>query len=306
MEKYFRFFSWLMPVWIILLGTAGFFYPEPFLCLKPCLDLMFFFTMTGIGAVLNVSDFKPILTNPHVVFMGIFAQFLIMPALGFLIGYILNLSVPLKLGLILAGSVPGAMASNVISYLARTDVAYSISITTVATLISPLITPMLIMLYAHTIIAILFMAMLGTLIKIVILPLLIGFLIRHYFEMQIEKFSYVFPAFSTIFIAFICAMVVALNRDYIYELSVLVFVAVVLHNLLGLGFGYTVALCFRFTTKRARTLALEVGMQNAGLGALLALKHFSAQTALVPAVFATWCVITGSLLAERWSKSHSG
>ena len=305
MEKFFRLFSRLMPLWIVLLGTSGFFYPETFLFLKPCLDSMFFFTMIGIGAVLNTSDFKPILKKPHLVFIGIFAQFLIMPALGFLIGYMLNLSVPLKLGLILAGSVPGAMASNVISYLARTDVAYSISITTMATLISPLITPMLILLYAHTIIAIPFMGMLATLIKIVILPLLIGFVIRHYFEMQIEKFSYVFPAFSTIFIAFICAMVVALNRDYIYKLSGLVFVAVVLHNLLGLLFGYTTALCFRFNTKRARTLALEVGMQNAGLGALLALKHFSAQTALVPAVFATWCVITGSLLAERWSKSET-
>ena len=113
-----------------------------------------------------------------------------------------------------------------------------------------------------------------------------------------------FPAFSTVFIALICALVVAINRDYFLGLSLIVFGAVFLQNLFGLTLGYGAGIIYRFDSKRRKTLAIEVGMQNAGLGTLLALKHFSAQSALVPAVFATWCVITASILAERWARGE--
>jgi BASS family bile acid:Na+ symporter len=304
MQKIFESFSRLMPVWVVVLGVAGFFYPGAFLFLRPYLDLMFFFTMIGIGAVLNFSDFKPIFNKPQTVALGLFAQFLIMPALGFAIGKALNLSPSLRLGLVLAGCVPGAMASNVIAYLAKTDVAYSIAITSSATLLSPLLTPALIYFYARTFIDIPFIGMFLTIIKIVILPLITGLILRHFFEKQIRRIQYVFPAFSTLFIAFICAMVVALNRDYFLELTAVIFLAVFIHNFSGLAMGYGAGILFRFSKKRKRTLAIEIGMQNAGLGALLALKHFSSQTALVPAVFATWCVITASILAEIWSQDN--
>jgi len=305
MQKIFESFSRLMPVWVVVLGVAGFFYPGVFLFLRPYLDLMFFFTMIGIGAVLNFSDFKPIFNKPQTVALGLFAQFLIMPALGFVIGKALNLSPSLRLGLVLAGCVPGAMASNVIAYLAKTDVAYSIAITSSATLLSPLLTPVLTYFYARTFIDIPFIGMFLTIIKIVIFPLLTGLILRYFFEKQIRRIQYVFPAFSTVFIACICAMVVALNRDYFLKLTSVIFLAVFIHNFLGLVMGYGAGTLFRFSKKRKRTLAIEIGMQNAGLGALLALKHFSSQTALVPAVFATWCVITASILAEIWSHDNS-
>ena len=301
-KKIFEGFSRLMPFWVILLGVVGFFYPGGFLILRPYLDLMFFFTMVGIGAVLNFSDFRPILKKPYTVGLGIGAQFLIMPALGFMIGEFLDLSTPLKLGLILVGSVPGAMASNVIAYLAKTDVAYSIALTSTATLLSPLLTPALLFFYAHTLLDIPFFKMFLTIIEIVITPLFIGFLLRHFFERQINRFSYISPAFSAAFVALICAMVVAMNRDYFLELTRLVFIAVFLQNSLGMILGYGAAIVYRFDLKRKRTLAIEVGMQNAGLGALLALKHFGSQTALIPAAFATWCVITASILAEIWAQ----
>jgi BASS family bile acid:Na+ symporter len=301
-QEIFEKFSRLMPLWVVVLGVAGFFYPKGFMLLTPYLDLMFFFTMIGIGAVLNFSDFRPILKKPYTVGLGLAAQFLIMPALGFAIGELLNLSVTLKLGLILVGCVPGAMASNVIAYLAKTDVAYSIAITSTATLLSPLLTPALLYLYAHTMLDIQFFKMFLTIIKIVIAPLFIGFLLRHFFERQINRFSYVSPAFSTLFVALICAMVVAMNRDYFLGLTVMVFMAVSMQNLFGMIFGYGAAMLYGFDTKRRRTLAIEVGMQNAGLGALLALKHFGPQAALIPAAFATWCVITASILAEIWSR----
>jgi len=305
MQKIFESFSRLMPVWVVVLGVAGFFYPGAFVVLRPYLDLMFFFTMIGIGAVLNFSDFKPIFNKPQTVALGLFAQFLIMPALGFAIGKALNLSPSLRLGLVLAGCVPGAMASNVIAYLAKTDVAYSIAITSSATLLSPLLTPVLIYCYARTFIDIPFIGMFLTIIKVVILPLITGLIIRHFFEKQVQRIQYVFPAFSTLFIACICAMVVALNRDYFLGLTAVIFLAVFVHNFSGLVMGYGAGILFRFSKKRKRTLAIEIGMQNAGLGALLALKHFGSQTALVPAVFATWCVITASVLAEIWSQDNS-
>lgn len=293
-----------MPLWVMIVAVIGFFYPKPLTFFEPYLEWMFFFTMLGIGVVLHLSDFKPLLQRPQLVFLGLLAQFLIMPALGYAIGNILDLSVPLRLGLILVGSVPGAMASNVIAYLAKIDVAYSVALTSTATLLAPVLTPALTFFYAHTIIDIPFWQMFSSIIKIVILPLLLGFFLRHFLKSSLERFNYIFPAFSTIFIALICGMVVALNRDFIVALTLVVFLAVFLHNLFGLIFGYALASLYRFDKRRRKTLAIEVGMQNAGLGAVLALKHFSFQAALMPAVFATWCVITASILAEIWAKNE--
>ncbi|MCP4716949.1 MAG: bile acid:sodium symporter family protein [Deltaproteobacteria bacterium] len=304
MHLWFDRFTRLMPVWVVVLGAAGFMWPGGFIILKPYLDALFFCTMIGIGAVLNINDFMPVLKKPHIVLLGIAAQFVIMPALGFCIGTLLGLSPQLRLGLVLVGCVPGAMASNVIAYLARTDVAYSIAITSTATLLAPVLTPALIYLYAHTILEIPFWDMFFNILKIVIAPLVIGCSLRYFFERQVNRIRFVFPAFSTVFLALICAMVVALNRECFLQMTLLLFGAVFLHNLFGLIGGYGAGVMFRFDRRRRRTLAIEVGMQNAGLGALLALKHFDAQTALMPAVYATWCVITASILAEIWAAKN--
>jgi bile acid:Na+ symporter, BASS family len=295
-------FTRLMPLWVVGLGAAGFLFPEGFVLLRPGLNPMFFLTMVGIGAVLNFNDFMPVVKKPQVVVLGLVAQFTIMPALGFLLGLALDLSLPLKLGLILAGCMPGAMASNVISYLARTDVAYSIAVTTAATLLSPVLIPALTWLYASRIIEIPLLDMIVNILGIVIAPIGVGFLLRHFGRSALERVSYVFPALSTLCIAVICAMVVALNRDVFFDMTGMAFIAVFLLNLLGLVLGYGAGVLYRFDVRRRRTLSIEVGMQNAGLGAVLALNHFGAGTALVPALFATWCVITASLLAEYWAR----
>jgi BASS family bile acid:Na+ symporter len=144
--------------------------------------------------------------------------------------------------------------------------------------------------------------MVNSILTIVIAPLGAGFLLRHFFRRKVERIAYVFPAFSTLCIAMICAMVVALNRDVFLTLTGMVLISVVLLNVLGMLLGYAAGILYRFDVRRRRTLSIEVGMQNAGLGAVLALNHFGPQEALVPAVFATWCVITASILAEIWAK----
>ena len=195
------------------------------------------------------------------------------------------------------------MASNVIAYLAKTDVAYSIALTSTATLLAPVLTPSITYLYMHTMIHIRFWAMLLSILKIVILPLFIGFTLKHFFKRQIDKIHALFPAISTLCIAIICGVIVALNQSTIKSLTLIIFFAVFTHNLLGNLGGYGAGILYCFTKKRTRTLAVEVGMQNAGLGAVLAIKHFSPETAIIPAIFATWCVITASILARIWSRS---
>jgi BASS family bile acid:Na+ symporter len=292
----------MLVLWVILLCGVGFMWPGALTWMKPYLEYFFMFTMLGIGFVLNPEDFTPIVKKPLNVLLGSLAQFAIMPFLGWLFARLLNLPPELAVGLILAGAAPGAMASNVISYLAKADVAYSIAVTSTTTFLAPLLTPALVLFYGSTYIKMDFWPMFKSIIIMVIIPLVSGLVIRRFAKKQIEKIAPLFPAISTLFIAFIIGLVLALNKQYIMKVNVLIFLAVALHNFSGLVLGYLAAVLYRFNEKMRRTLAFEVGMQNAGLGAVLALKHLSAESALPNALFAVWCVITASILANIWSK----
>lgn len=295
-------FTRLLAVWVVLAGVIAYFFPCAFIACRFGMEWFFTLTMLGIGMILDVRDFRPIFTRPHLVLLGTLAQFAIMPAAGFAVARLLHLPPALALGVILTGAVPGAMASNVISYLARADVAYSIALTSTSTFLAPVLTPLLTYLYAGTYFHVPFWPMFLSIFKMVIVPLAAGMGLKHMLRDKIGNFIAVFPALSTLFIAFICGLVVALNKDYLAGVSAIVFAAVFLHNALGLSLGYGAAVLYRFDTKRRRTLSLEVGMQNAGLGAVLALKHFSDQAALPNALFATWCIVTAAILAEIWSR----
>lgn len=295
-------FTSLMMLWVLLLCGVGFMWPGALTWMKPYLDYFFMFTMLGIGFVLNPEDFTPVFRKPLNVLLGSIAQFAIMPFLGWAIAKALNLPAPLALGLIMAGSAPGAMASNVISYLAKADVAYSIAVTTTTTFLAPVMTPALVLFYGSIYIKMDFWPMFRSILIMVIIPLIIGFIIKRFAKKQIEKIAPLFPAISTLFIAFIIGLVLALNKKYLMEVNLVIFAAVALHNFFGLALGYLAAVLYRFNEKMRRTLSFEVGMQNAGLGAVLALKHLSAEAALPNALFAVWCVITASILANIWSK----
>ncbi len=301
-NRSFDLFTRLMPLWVVLAGVVGFFRPAVYFPLEPYTEWAFGLTMLGIGAVLNFEDFIPVIKRPQLVLLGSLAQFGVMPLAGYLIAKMLSLPDALLIGMVMTGAVPGAMASNVLSYIAKADVAYSISLTTTSTFLSPLLTPALVYLFAHRVVDVKFLAMMLSILKMVILPLAFGFAIKHFFKKTAEGLKQFFPAFSTVFIAFICGLIVALNQKYISSITGIIFAGISLHNLTGLLAGYNLGNTYGFDVKRKRTLSMEVGMQNAGLGAVLSLKYFSSQTALVSALFATWCVITASILAEIWSK----
>jgi len=302
LNKILNYFTRLLVLWVVLAVGVGYLYPKILIVLKNYNEWLFAFTMFGIGAVMTPKDFEPVFRKPHMVLLGTLAQFGIMPILGFVIAKLLKLPSDLALGLILVGSVPGAMASNVISYLAKADVAYSIALTSTSTFLSPILTPTFTYVFGRTFIEIKFLPMFFSIIKMVIVPLLFGFSFRYFLKGKIEKFINVFPAISTSFIAFICGLVVALNKEYIAGITGIIFIAVILHNFFGLFFGYIAGIIYGFDKKRRRTISIEVGMQNAGLGAVLALKHFSYKSAVPNALFAVWCIITASVLAEVWSR----
>ncbi len=305
LNRILSFYTKYFAVWVLLLAVVAYFLPGPFIKLKPGMDWFFALTMFGIGAVLQIDDFKRIIQKPVIVLIGCCAQFSIMPLGAFLIAKLFGLPNEIAAGLILTGSAPGAMASNVISYIAKADTAYSVSLTTVSTLLCPLLTPGLTFLLAGSMLEVKFSAMVVSVMKMVILPLLAGFAVRHFLKEKINKILAIFPAISVTFIVFICSLVIALNRDYLAEVTALILAAAVILNIYGMSAGYGVGTLFRLENKRRRTLSIEIGMQNAGLGTVLALKHLGEKAAMPAAIFVFVCIITASVMAELWQRNSS-
>jgi BASS family bile acid:Na+ symporter len=296
------FYTKYFAVWVILMGLVAYLYPAPFVCLKPYMDWFFALTMFGIGAVLEVDDFKQIAKKPTVVLIGTSAQYILMPLGAFALAKAFRLPPDIAAGLVLTAAAPEAMSSGVISYIAKADVAYSVSLTTVSTLLCPLVTPGLTFLLAGRAVQFDFWAMVVGLLEMVIVPLFAGFGIRHYFKNKIEKVLAVFPAVSVTFIIFICSLVIALNRNYLILITGLILAADLILNIYGMIAGYWVGVLFRMDVRKRRTLAIEIGMQNAGLGTVLALKYFGEKAAIPAAAFVFICIITASIMAEIWQR----
>ena len=305
-RKALTFYTRYFAIWVVLFGIVAYFWPQPFGLLKPYNKYFFSLTMFGIGAVLRLDDFKRIGERPVVVLIGSVAQFTIMPLGAFVVSRLLRLPDELAVGLILAGSAPGAMASNVMSYVAKADTAYSVSLTTVSTLLCPVLTPGLTYLLAQgTTLDVPFWRMVGDVMVMVVIPLFAGFGVRHLLRERLEKVLPVFPALSVTFIIFICSLVIALNRDRLGDLTGMILAAVVILNVYGMAAGYGVGSLFRMGTDRRRTLAIEIGMQNAGLGTALALEHLGEEAAIPAALFVFVCIITASALASFWQRGRA-
>ncbi len=310
----------LFAFWILLFAAVGYFFPKPFVFLNSCKmfgpwadrwpavfqslrspNLWFFaLTMFGIGAVLTINDFKNIAKRPVIVLIGSIAQFTIMPVGAYAIAKAFHLPPLLGAGLIIAGCAPGAMSSNVMSYLAGADVAYSVSLTTVSTLLCPLLTPALTKLLAGTELPVSFWKMFWEIIFMVIVPLMAGFAVRYFFGRFVERIKDVFPAISVTFIIFVCTLVIASNREKMLDATGLIVLAVLLLNLGGMAGGWVVGALFGMRFDQRRTLAIEVGMQNAGLGTVLAIHNLGPEAAIPTAFFVFTCIITASVMTEIW------
>jgi BASS family bile acid:Na+ symporter len=258
--------------------------------------------MFGMGMTLTPQSFVEVLHRPRVVALGVALQFTIMPLAAFLVGRSLHLSTELLAGLVLVGSCPGGTASNVITYLARGDVALSITLTTISTLLAVLATPALSWLYLQQFIDVPVDAMLLSVLKIVLVPVVLGVVVNRLVGSRLRPLERLFPMISVIAICLIIGIIVAINAGELATIAWPVASAVVLHNLAGLVVGYALARGTGCDRRISRTLAIEVGMQNSGLGVALAIKHFSAAAAVPGALFSIWHNLSGSLLASLWAR----
>lgn len=298
LQTYTRLFG----LWIVLGGAIAYFWPQVFGGAAKFNLYFFALTMFGIGAVLTPNDFGPVVRQPWMVLLGTAAQYTIMPFGAYFIAKIFNLSDELAAGLILAGCAPGAMSSNVICYIAGADTAYSVALTSVSTLLCPLMTAGLTKLLVGARLDVSFWAMFFQLILTVIVPLAAGFTFRYFFKRTAEKIKDVFPAVSVTFIIFICAVVVAANRDRLREMTGLILLTVVILNVGGLIGGYIVGWVFKLGLAQRRTLSIEIGMQNAGMGSVLAIQNFGPRAAVPTAVFVYVCIFTAAILCEYWKR----
>jgi len=261
--------------------------------------------MFSMGLTQTLQDFTRVFRQPKPIMIGLALQYSVMPVLAYIIALVMGLDEQLALGLIIVGCCAGGTASNVITYLAGGNVALSISMTLVSTLLGMLLTPWLIQFYAGHLVVIEVLPMLITIAKIVLMPVLLGTGLRYCFDGQIQKIQWVLPHISTVLIVCIIAIVVALNAARFSQIGATLVLAIMLHNGLGLLIGYCVARLCSLQDKDVKAVAIEVGMQNSGLGVALAIKYFAAGSALPGALFSIWHNLSGSLLAAAWSRNNT-
>lgn len=292
----------LFPLWAVLFSALAFLLPAPFAEAKPLIVPLLGVVMFGMGMTLTPANFAAVLRRPRRVGLGLGLQYLVMPLAAWAIAVWLGLPPALLAGLVLVGASPGGTASNVICYLARGDLALSITLTTASTLLAIVATPLLTWLYVGERVDVPVVDMLVSIFKIVLLPVALGVAVNTLLGRWLGGVKHAFPLLSVAAIVLIIAIVVALNRDNLATTGAVVVLAVVLHNSVGLAAGYTLGRLATGDERTARTLAIEVGMQNSGLAVALAVKYFSAAAALPGALFSVWHNLSGSLLAAWWSR----
>lgn len=298
MQAIIRYF----PLLAIFAATVGAFLPQLLTPLSNFIVPLLTLIMFAMGLTLSFSNFKSVLQQPLKIILGTSLQFILMPLAAFLISHLFALERELMIGMVLVGCCPGGTASNVICYLANGELALSISLTMVSTLMSVIATPLLTLLYLGQAIEVPIAGMISSIFQMVIVPVFVGLILNTYFSKNLVKLTPVLPVISVVSIVLIIGIVVALNSDNLVVISGLVIIAVILHNAIGICMAYTIFKQFKYDEKTCRTIAIEVGMQNSGLGVALASQFYSSLAALPGAVFSLWHNLSGSLLAGYWSK----
>lgn len=263
--------------------------------------------MFGMGLTLKLEDFKLVFTRPKDILIGCVAQFTVMPLLAFALGKIFGLDAALLAGVILVGTCPGGTSSNVITYLSKGDVALSVGMTSVNTLLAPLLTPAITYLLLRTTVTVDPVSMFLSIIKVVIIPIALGFVINKLFGKVTQKLVKVLPTISVIAICLIVAAVVSHNSEKIMTTGLVVFAVVILHNLLGYACGFGIGRLLHMSIPKTKAISIEIGMQNSGLATSLAGTAFpDLAMATVPgAIFSVWHNISGAILANiynRWTE----
>ena len=296
-----QFVSKTFALWVLLFAFLAFVSPEAFLEIRGYIPYLLGIVMFGMGITLTFNDFSEVVKHPKSVIVGVVGQFVIMPAIAFALAKLFVLPTNLAIGVILVGACPGGTSSNVMTYWAKGNTALSVACTTISTLLAPLLTPVIFYVLASQWIDIDASAMFASVLKMVLFPIFLGLVIRALFKKQMAQISQTMPLVSVIAIVLILAAVVAGSKDKIIDSGLLIFGVVVLHNCLGYLVGFIAAKALRLNNYDSKAIAIEVGMQNSGLGAALATAHFNPIAAVPSAVFSFWHNVSGPILANYFS-----
>jgi BASS family bile acid:Na+ symporter len=289
-----KYLSWI----VILMAALALSLPSLFTWVVAILTFMLQFIMFTMGLTMSPSDFAEVLKKPWRVFFVVLAQYLFMPFMAFVLSWLFQLPAEIALGMILVGSVPGGTSSNVIAYLANGDLPLSISATSVSTLLSPIMTPLMLSLYGGAYLEIQFMDMFMSIVQVVMVPVLLGLAISYFLGERTKKVETVLPTFSSIAILLVLAGTVAVNQQNLLETGLLIFFVVWLHNLSGYAISYLLCKLFHQDASVTRAMAIEVAIQNTSLAASLGLAHFSPLSALAGAAGTITHTLFGTIYAN--------
>lgn len=292
-----RFVGNSFALWVLAFALLAFFFPDAFKALAVAIVPLLGLVMFGMGLTLKAADFAEVARHPWRVLLGVVAHFVIMPGMAWLLCALLRLPAEIAVGVILVGCCPSGTASNVMTWLSRGDLALSVAIAAVTTLLAPLLTPALIWLLASAWLPVSFAALFWSILQVVLLPIALGVIAQRLLGPRVRHVEEVLPLVSVVSIVIIVAAVVAASQAKIAESGLLIMAVVILHNGFGFLLGYFTARLFGLPLAQRKSLALEVGMQNSGLGAALASAHFSPLAAVPSALFSVWHNISGALLS---------
>ena len=296
-----------MALIVLVIAALALFVPDSCLWIQTAwVNYLLMIVMFGMGLTLKLEDFKLVFTRPKDILIGCVAQFTLMPLLAFVLGKVFCLDAALLAGVVLVGTCPGGTSSNVITYLSKGDVALSVGMTSVNTLLAPILTPAITYLLLRTTVSVDPVSMFLSIVKVVIIPIALGFIINKLFGNVTQKLVKVLPSVSVIAICLIVAAVVSHNSEKIMATGIIVFVVVILHNLLGYACGFGLGKLLHMSVPKTKAISIEIGMQNSGLATSLAGSAFpNLAMATVPgAIFSVWHNISGAILANiynRWT-----
>ncbi|MCG3088893.1 bile acid:sodium symporter family protein [Sporosarcina cyprini] len=300
--KFSQFIGKTFAIWVLVFAALAFFMPAQFVGLGKYISILLGIVMFGMGMTLTLKDFGEVIRQPKSVLIGVLSQFIVMPLLAYGLAKGLNLPAEIAIGVILVGSCPGGTASNVMTFLAKGNTALSVAVTSVSTLLAPILTPAIIYVLASEWLEVSAANMFMSVVKIVLFPIVLGLIVQFFLKEQAKKSVDIMPLVSVIAIVLIVAAVVAGSKEKIVESGLLIFAVVILHNGLGYLFGFLIAKLFKLDYPDQKAISIEVGMQNSGLGAALAAAHFSPIAAVPSAIFSFWHNISGPLLATYWAR----
>ncbi|OTG96733.1 sodium transporter [Acinetobacter sp. ANC 4654] len=301
--RFTQFIQKTFALWVVLFAGIALIVPEAFVWLKVYIIWMLGIIMFGMGMTMTVDDFKGVLHSPKAVLIGVVAQFMVMPVLAYLLCQLFQLPPAIAIGVILVGCCPGGTASNVITYMAKGNTALSVACTSVSTILAPVLTPAIFYFLASQWIEINALLMLGSILKVVLFPIILGLMVRSVLKQKVAAYIQVMPLISVIAIVAIVAAIIAGSKTQILESGLLILAVVALHNGLGYLLGFGASRLFKLPYADSKAIAIEVGMQNSGLGVALAAVHFAASpiTAVPSAIFSLWHNISGPALATYWA-----